>query len=622
MRKRLILCLFLASSAAAQTQIGGGGGGVAANSPIPANQAQGPQYNVVNYSSVTINDAKKSFTAVTANGNAHVTNATDAPWLSTDVGKKMYCLGFSNNSALTTTIATITAFNSTSDVTVNTTGNGNAQNPSTCIWFSNKATTAMLAAGTAAKQTLSISTSNQGLVQQYAGSVFCPPGGYVVDAPFFSQVSASGHDQGVSFIGAGKHNCVIYVSPDAVVTNNSWILNSQSTQGAIFSDFTVDCSGVPLFLAAPGFRFQAFQGFTVARIAVLGCGSQSDAQGLFAFSNVQNGIIDEVLVNNTSTVTGEPPFVITGGNGIHIRNWSTTNPQGSGSGPGSAITQSGGQAFAGGPRSNAGISVFIDNSVFDEGASGSPLLIQNGSSVSITASGFFSGTTNDLNIDGTSSAYISNSNFIPFGGACGGGNRQGIVIASGGAVYSTGNEIQGCGANGAGLSAAVSGPVGATYVDLGGNTIRNCPGGPPCPLVTAANYATLGFNGGIIPKATVTHTPNTCVDTLGTVATTVLCNSLLDQNYQILNITASSNAVTTCATPPIVTISDGAQTATLTLTSGASTWSSGALSAANAKVFASGNTMTITYDLNGLAACAVPPTNLAISYVLQSVLNP
>jgi len=95
--------------------------------------------------------------------------------------------------------------------------------------------------------------------------------------------------------------------------------------------------------------------------------------------------------------------------------------------------------------------------------------------------------------------------------------------------------------------------------------------------VTAANYATLGFNGGIVPKATVAHTPNTCHLTITPIvnATTyTLCNNLLDQNYQILDIAASSFAATTCATAPIITISDGVQSTTMTLTTAKNAWKS------------------------------------------------
>ncbi len=144
--------------------------------------------------------------------------------------------------------------------------------------------------------------------------------------------------------------------------------------------------------------------------------------------------------------------------------------------------------------------------------------------------------------------------------------------------------------------------------------------------MTAANYATLGFNGGVVPKATVTHTPNTCHLTITPIvnATTyTLCNNLLDQNYQILNISASSFAATTCPTAPIITISDGVQSTTMTLTTAKNAWKSTVdTSMGINNVFASGNTITVKYDVGALSACATPPTNLAISYVLQSVLNP
>jgi hypothetical protein len=86
----------------------------------------------------------------------------------------------------------------------------------------------------------------------------------------------------------------------------------------------------------------------------------------------------------------------------------------------------------------------------------------------------------------------------------------------------------------AAITAAARGdrPGRATFVDMGGNDIRNCQGPSPRPFVTPANYATLGFNGGIVPKATVTHTPNTCHLTITPMVNAMayaLCNNLLDQ---------------------------------------------------------------------------------------------
>lgn len=597
-----------------------GGSSVSPNTPVPAASQQGPAYNVKNYGAV--GDAKKTLAAVTGNGSSTITDATNSPFLAGDAGKKIYCIGLNGNSALTTTIATITVFNSASSITVNTTGNGNAQNPSICVWFTQKDTAAMIAAGTDAKQTLSTKISNIGPTLAYPGNVFCPPGGYVVDGPFFSQVVAGGNGLGVSFIGAGRGSCTIYISPDVAVSNNSWILNTVSTNGVEFSGFTVDCATETLGVTAPGMRFNAVNGFIFRNVSILGCGTTGDAVGLVQFNSIQNAIVDGVTVNNTgmstATPSNEPQFVMTGGFNVHIRNWYTTNP-----GVGAQIVQSGGQTFAGGPRSTVGGAVVIEDSVFDEGAVPAPLQISTGSSVVLIGVSLFEGLGSALTVDGNSSVYINESNLVPFGGSCSGGNRNALVLSSGAFAMATGSSFSGCGSNGAGLSAAISGPVGATFVSAGGNDIRNCPGGPPCALVTAANYATLGFAGGIVPKSSETHTPNTCyvTGTFGaTTAAAPMCASFSDQNYQIIRIKAASTTVTACATPPVVTISDGVQSATLTLTTAKSIWDSAVDSSSGINsIFATGNTIVAS---NTAGTCATPPTNFSVTMTLQSVINP
>jgi hypothetical protein len=168
--------------------------------------------------------------------------------------------------------------------------------------------------------------------------------------------------------------------------------------------------------------------------------------------------------------------------------------------------------------------------------------------------------------------------------------------------------------------------VGATFVDLGGNDYRNCATTNPCQAVTAANYTTLGFNGGIVTKSTV-HMPfNTCYAVTGNLLATAqnLCTLLLDQNYQLINITAQSGGTTpaasACATPPVITISDGTRSATLTMTTAKTAWSSAvdAFTGAN-QVFANATTLTVSIGAN---TCATPPANVSVNYGLQSVLNP
>ena len=588
-------------------------GGVSPNSPVPANQAQGPTYNVRNYGA--IGDAKKTTTAVTTNGSASVTDATSTPWLSTDVGKRIFCIGNGGNTALTVTIATIATFVNSGSITVNTTGTANAQSSSVCVWFTQKDTAAFQAANAAALQPLTSIITSSGPTLSQPGNIFCPKGGYVVDSPFFVQVGASGNTLGVSFIGESRSSCIIYVSPDVVTVSGSYIMATVSTDGAVFSDFTVDCSRANINTAGAGFRFNSYNTGTIKNLAVYGCANGgSGGLGLFQWNAITDVLIDNIRLNNTSSPAGDSPFVLTAGNAVHIRNWYTTNP----SGFPSFITSSGSINSAGGPRSVTQAGVIIEDSVFDEGANPGMLTLNN-SNVTVIGSSFFDGTATGITLDGFSSLFITNSHIAPFGGACSGGNRNALTLVSGSNVYATGNTFESCG-----TGAAVSGPAGALFADLGGNEFRVCPGGTPCPLVTAATYAS-AFAGGVIPKATVTHTPNTCYAVTGNLLATAqnICTFLNDQNYQVLNITAQSGGTTptnsSCATPPVITLSDGTRTATLTMTTGKTQWSSAVDASTVNSVFATGTTLTISIGAN---TCATPPVNVAVSYVLQSVLNP
>jgi hypothetical protein len=362
--------------------------------------------------------------------------------------------------------------------------------------------------------------------------------------------------------------------------------------------------------------------FVIKSIEIDGCGTTGDNNGLIQMVSSTNVLMDDITINNAPLNDVEPPIVISGGALIHIRNMDTTNP----SPVPITITTSGSTSSpnAGGPRSVTGSGILIENSIFDEGANPGCLNITS-SSVNMVGVSCMEGTTTGISVDANSSVYMNDVLIAPFNGGCSAGTRQALTIATTGFVQAEGSDFEGCGSNGAGLSAAVSGASTGTFVDSGGNTWRNCTGTVPCPLVTPAQFATLAFDGGIVPKASITHTPNTCYLTITPIAnatTYTLCNALLDQNYQILNIAASSQNSTTCATAPIITLSDGTRSATLTLTTGAATWNTGTLSSANAVVFASGATMTVKYDIAAASACVTPPTNLAVSYILQSVLNP
>lgn len=569
-----------------------------------------------------VGGAKKTITAVTTNASSTITDATNSPWLASDVGKKIYCIGSNSAVALSVTIATIATFNSTSSISVApATGNGNASSGSSCVWFTQKDTTAFQAASTAATTTLTSVNGVSGALLGYSGSVYCPHDGYVVDGPFFIQNSANNGTLGASFIGDNQGGCTIFISPDVAASSNSWGLNSVQNYGATYANFTVDCATENLTVAAPMIRITNAQHTYVHNVEFDSCGTSGDNVGILDINNDNDIVLDQVRIawaglgGSTST---EPPLAIASSQGVMIRNFTTTNP---GATP-SSITNScpAGGGLAGGPRGSGGSECTIENSTFDEGGNPGCLSLV-GSSINLIGVTCFEGTAQGITLDGNSSAYMTDVNIVPFGGSCSGGTRNAIVQAANSLVQAGGSTIQGCGATG-----AVSGPSTAKFVDVGGNEIRNCPGGPPCPLVTAATYAANGFTGGIVPTAAIQMPTNTYYAVTGNLLATAqnLASFTLTKNQQITGMSAQSGGTTpsnsTCATPPVITVSDGTRSATMTMTSGKTFWTStvDANTSIPGQVFASGATLTISIGAN---TCATPPSNVSVSVQLQSVLS-
>ena len=522
------------------------GGSVTSGSNLPG------QFNIKNPLYGAIGDAKSTTTAVTTNTSSTITDATNSPWLVSDVGHKIFCVSPQfGTSELSTTISTISAFTSASSISIApATGNGQSGSSSKCVWFTQKETTAMLAAETAAVAALRSNRPVFGPNLASPGAVICPPGGYVVDGPFFLQNSAA-QSQGVSFIGSSRSGCIIYMSPDTTSSNVAWMMNSTQNFGFTFSDFTVDCSAFNFALpVAQAFRINASGNFTIRNVELDSCGN-TDNSGRIAILQSSNAIIDGLVLNASSSTLGQDPgIIIQNSSVIHLRNINTTNP----SIVPLQFVGSGGQASAGGPRNGTGGGVVVENSVFDEGGNPGIISVTSGSSVNFIGIGCFAGIVTCLTVDGTSSAYITDSQFIPFNGSCGGGTRNGITIASGGLVEAMSSSIQGCGAGAAG--AAVTGPAGATFYDLGGNDYRNCTGTLPCSLATLAQ----SFSSGVFP-----------VFPLATGSTTQL------GGRQTVSGTAPTFAVTGFGTGPTVTVGAGSTDAagSVLITAGTTPGSSG-----------------------------------------------
>ena len=90
------------------------------------------------------------------------------------------------------------------------------------------------------------------------------------------------------------------------------------------------------------------------------------------------------------------------------------------------------------------------------------------------------------------------------------------------------------------------------------------------------------WNGGAFtgnpPTTDLTPTWNTCyyTPTWANSTTMNLCSQPNDRGMYLSRVRATSNVVTSCATPPVVTLTNGNTTVTLTLTSGQSVWDTSA----------------------------------------------
>jgi len=547
-------------------------------------------------------DAKKSKNVTTTNLGSNLVDTTNSPFLSTDVGKLVFCTDSNVGNALSVTIATISAYTSATTVSVApATGNGNAGANTICTWFTQKETSAFTAAYNAAAAPLKSQDPNYATpTLALPGNVYCPPGGYVVDGPFFVQNSASGNTNPVNFIGAGRNTCMIYLSPDLATATVAAGIASVQTDGFVLYGFTIDggnfpFSGptVPLILFSVANQVHAYD------FNVVNYGSTGDATGVMQILNSNSGIYENIIMQGSGD--HGPMMACNNSTGLTFIQGLFSN----------GITPN--MSFSScGSRTGNGGQVNLVGTVIDESGGAFPLTIGTSSFINLEGVTLFGGSTGSMSVDGTSSAWLTDTNIGQFNSS--NNAPEAISIASGGYVQATGTHIR---ANGTGV--AVNGPAGAIFVDSGGNTYQT---GTLTTFtnITPAQYATLGFTGGIIPKSSLTHTPNTCYAVTGNLLATSqnLCSFVLDQNYQLLSIYTAqggnSPPTTSCTGAPVVTITDGTRSSTQTLTTANTSWSTTGLST----VFASGATLTVSIAAN---TCATPPQDVYVNVILQSVLN-
>jgi hypothetical protein len=175
--------------------------------------------------------------------------------------------------------------------------------------------------------------------------------------------------------------------------------------------------------------------------------------------------------------------------------------------------------------------------------------------------------------------------------------------------------------SGAGITAVTATTL--TYTTAGSNLGALGAGG----VVSCRN---LQQYSGNLPKALLNNPiPNTCYVT-GTFGATVtgapMCAFKLQSFTNVTNVKASSTTVTACSVAPVVTISDGIGTITLTITTAKSLWDSSVdvSSGVGTTIFkpygqaAPVGTIQVT---NTSGTCTTPPTNFSVSYNISPILS-
>lgn len=628
-----------------------GGGGVSPNSPLPAaSSGPGPVFNVKNYGAKA--DTQSSGNCTAAGFNL---NCTDITFTSANVGQRVSCAN--NFSTIQPATARFSAFVNATNMTMDTSNSG----AGICIFGSlgddAAVTTTMTAA--LAQMTSNVGGGNLG-VSTAAPCLYFPAGEYNLFNTSIN-VAPSSARSGFCIKGDG-----------ADVTKIYWHTGSTNGQGA-----AVTCTGNVNNLVIEGITFDGGTGnqFFSNGAVFTNCNTLARNVIVQRFNaigwNVQGTLFGNKLVVSANNSTGMISLA-----NAEIYESLFTNNQGAG-----LIVQNvTGANQGGGLRMND--SLFDENS----GGGGCDVQILNSTDVWFQGVPIFSstgGTLCGLSVDTNSFVHYNGGLIGVFGSES---NRGGAIVSAGGTLESSGVHyistgtqkcIQNSGKfrdNGgntcesqfpiaSGTSTGTTAVLTLTNVGAAINT--NCtvgdslyvkasgisgyngyfPSAITATSATTLTYLTQGSNlgalgaggtanclnlqgySGTLPVALLNNPiPNTCHLTITPIVNAtnyLLCNFRAQSATNITRIMASSQNVTTCATAPIITISDGTATQTLTLTSAKQQWDSSvdASTGVGTTIFKPNGTITVRYDVAAASACATPPTQLAISYNISPILS-
>lgn len=629
-------------------------GGVSPNSPLPASSSgPGPVFNVKNYGAKGDTQSSGNCTASSFN-----LNCTDATFTTANVGNRISCASAFSTFQFAT--AKFSAFVNATNMTMDTSNNGTG----TCIWGTPDDTAVLAALAAATAQMCSIVSSGNLCTSTSAPTLYFPAGTYNLFNTAINASKGGAPVSGFAIRGDGADQTKVY-----------WNTGSTNGVGA-----AVTCTNVQNFVIE-GFTMDGAQGahsFSNAAL-YLNCGTLArniivqrfNGVGIFA----PNTVYGNKIVSAGNNGTG----MLFQGSADMYESLSTNN-----FGNNLLVQNVAGVPFGAGFRWTGGL--------FDEGGiAGASVQVANSSDVWFISAPVFTGVTvdghsyvhfvssqlgpfsNDNNVAGLTVAtggtvQASDTRFVSSGtGKC--INNSGAFLDNGGnscenmfqitSGTSTGTTavltVQGFTAN-ANTNCTVGDALqvtGAGIAGYNGYYPAGATSGITAVTATTITYTTVGSNlgalgasgsafcrnmqsyAGTLPKALLNNPiPNTYYVTITPIvnATTYqMGNFGVATATNISRITASSQNVTTCATAPIITISNGTVSETLTLTSGKQNWDSfnaqDASTGVGTTIFkpsisATGtDRITIKYDAGALSACATPPTQLAVSLSIGPTLS-
>jgi hypothetical protein len=659
----LILMIWLSAVVWSQNSNFPAGVGTLANNPLPAaTSGPGPVFNVKNYGA--FGDTQSSLNGTPA---TTVLNCTDCAFTSADVGKRITCAAAFVTQVGPTT--TITAVNSATQVAISPNSSGN--NPCVVVW-GHPDDAAALAACAAATAQMSNKFNAGGLgYTKFSPTLYFPAGNYNF-VSFVCGPNPSPAVSGFAFLGDGPDETKLYWNTGttaAGILGTSGSVGEFRIEGMTLDGALGDQTTPNIVLALSSARSYLHnlivQRFGVSEALLLN--NVIHADRVTVVGNKVLGIvcqpcsgsfINSISSNNGAGAGGSNGANLliqnsAGGAGFHWFGYLIDECGGVG-----ACTQlinsddvylSGGFfAGLGGPAisvdaasfahiNQASVGVFAQDTNLSGLTIAAPGAAGGGGVVQASDTRFFS--------TGTGKCITNNGVFKDNGGntcenmfqiASGTSTGTAAVLtltantAAPNANCSVGDALMVQSANLAGYIGYY--PAGATsgITATSATTVSY--------TTTASNIGAIGSGGfafcrnlqsysGNLPQALLNNPiPNTCYVTITPIvsATTyTICNFASQSATNITHITASSQSSTTCATAPIITITNGTVSQTLTLTTAKSAWDSSTDSSTGVgtTIFKPNTTITVKYDAGALSSCATPPTNLAVSYNISPILS-